>query len=100
MHRTGILVIIKNIVKDIIHENLCLENYDSSFIFGTVEHNVREYSNLEEDLGLDSLNMCDLAMRMEDEFGIEIADDRVGLWKLVGDVVIFVLNETAKQFKI
>ncbi len=43
-----------------------------------------------EDLGADSLDVVDLVMTFEDEFGIEIPDDAVETIKTVGDIVKFV----------
>ncbi len=43
-----------------------------------------------EDLGADSLDVVDLVMTFEDEFGIEIPDDAVETIKTVGDVVKFI----------
>ena len=42
------------------------------------------------DLGADSLDVVDLVMTFEDEFGIEIPDDAVETIKTVGDVVKFI----------
>lgn len=44
-------------------------------------------SVITEDLGADSLDIVDLAMTFEDEFGIEIPDDAVESIKTVGDIV-------------
>lgn len=44
-------------------------------------------SVITEDLGADSLDIVDLAMTFEDEFGIEIPDDAVENIKTVGDIV-------------
>ena len=43
-----------------------------------------------EDLGADSLDVVDLVMTFEDEFGIEIPDDAVETIKTVGVVVKFI----------
>ena len=42
-----------------------------------------------DDLNLDSLDMVELMMKMEDEFGIEIPDDDAEGLKSVGDVVSY-----------
>ena len=42
-----------------------------------------------EDLGADSLDVVDLIMGIEDEFGIEVSDEAVENIKTVGDVVRF-----------
>lgn len=51
---------------------------------------VSEDSNLIGDLGLDSLDVIDLAMSVEDEFDIEVPDDAIDGIKTVGDIVRFV----------
>lgn len=47
-------------------------------------------SDLEDDLGASSLDLVDLAMSIEDEFGIEVPDELVETVKTVGDVVKFI----------
>ena len=42
-----------------------------------------------DDLNLDSLDMVELMMKMEDEFGVEIPDDDAEGLKNVGDVVSY-----------
>ena len=42
-----------------------------------------------DDLNLDSLDMVELMMKMEDEFGVEIPDDDAEGLKSVGDVVSY-----------
>ncbi len=45
---------------------------------------------LKEDLEVDSLDMVELAMMLEDEFAIKVPDDVIADVKTVGDVVEFV----------
>ena len=47
-----------------------------------------------EDLGADSLDLVELVMAMEDEFGISIPDDKVEEIKTVQDAVNFIRRET------
>lgn len=47
-------------------------------------------SNIVDDLEADSLDVVDLIMTLEDEFGIEVPDEQVENFKTVGDVVRFV----------
>ena len=47
-------------------------------------------SNLVEDFEADSLDVVDLVMSLEDEFGIEVPDEKVELVKTVGDIVRFI----------
>jgi acyl carrier protein len=39
------------------------------------------------DLGLDSLEVVEIALRMEEAFGLDISDDHIESWKTVGDVI-------------
>ena len=43
-----------------------------------------------DDLGADSLDVVDLVMSLEEEFGIEIPDDQVENMKTVGDIVKYI----------
>ena len=47
-------------------------------------------SSIIADLGADSLDVVDLIMSLEEEFGIEIPDSRVEKMKTVGDVVKYI----------
>ncbi len=47
-------------------------------------------SSIIDDLDCDSLDVVDMVMSFEDEFGIEIPDDAVEKIKTVGDIVKFV----------
>ncbi len=51
------------------------------------EADVTLEANIKDDLGADSLAVVDLAMSLEDEFGIEIPDNELEDVKTVGDVV-------------
>jgi len=51
---------------------------------------VKPESSFEQDLGADSLDVVELVMALEDEFGIEIPDDEVGQIKTVGDAVSYI----------
>ena len=66
-------------VRDILADQLDLEEdsitMDSSFI---------------EDLGADSLDLVDLVMSLEDEFGLEVPDDQIENFRTVGDVVRYI----------
>lgn len=44
-------------------------------------------TDLREDLGLNSLDAVDLALKLEDEFDIELPDDELAGFETVGDVV-------------
>lgn len=47
-------------------------------------------SNLAEDFDADSLDVVDVVMSLEDEFGIEVPDEAIEELHTVGDVVRFV----------
>lgn len=49
-------------------------------------------TRLEEDLGLDSLDIVELAMDVEDEFHIEVKDRDLGKFSKVGDIIDYVLK--------
>ncbi|MBR1890785.1 MAG: acyl carrier protein [Clostridia bacterium] len=48
---------------------------------------VKKESNIVEDLGADSLDVIEMLMTLEDEFGITIPDDKIGQIKTVGQIV-------------
>ncbi|MBQ8790328.1 MAG: acyl carrier protein [Ruminiclostridium sp.] len=54
------------------------------------ENDVTETSNIQDDLGADSLDIVDLVMSFEEEFDIEIPDEEVEKIKTVGDIVKFI----------
>lgn len=54
------------------------------------EDDITEASNIQDDLGADSLDVVDLVMALEDEFEIEIPEDQVENIKTVGDIVKFI----------
>ncbi len=66
-------------VKEIIAEQLDVKADDIS-----------ETSNIQDDLGADSLDVVDLVMAIEDEFDVEIPEDQVENIKTVGDIVKFI----------
>ena len=47
-------------------------------------------SRLVEDLGADSLDVVELIMAFEDEFGVSLPDEDIALMKTVGDVVSYI----------
>lgn len=47
-------------------------------------------SRLVEDLGADSLDVVELVMAFEDEFGISLPDEDIAKMKTVGDVVNYI----------
>ncbi len=57
---------------------------------GVKEEEVVEGASFQEDLGADSLDVVELVMAFEDEFGIDIPDEEVGEIKTVGDAVKYI----------
>lgn len=57
---------------------------------GVKEEEVVEAASFTEDLGADSLDVVELVMAFEDEFGIDIPDEEVGEIKTVGDAVSYI----------
>ena len=53
-------------------------------------------SKIVEDLGADSLDMIEMLMAFEEEFGLSIPDDKAENLKTVGDVVDFIDKNTKK----
>ena len=51
-------------------------------------------SDIKKDLGADSLDILQLLMRMEDDYGIVIPDQELAGFKTVGDVVAFLDNQS------
>ena len=47
-------------------------------------------SKLIEDLGADSLDIVELIMAFEDEFGVSLPDEEIAKLKTVGDIVKFI----------
>ena len=47
-------------------------------------------SRLVEDLGADSLDVVELIMAFEDEFGVSLPDEEISKMKTVGDIVKFI----------
>jgi acyl carrier protein len=43
-------------------------------------------SRLVEDLYVDSISLVEIVMALNESFGIELPEDRVGLWRTVEDV--------------
>ena len=58
------------------------------------EEEVVETASFTEDLGADSLDVVELVMALEDEFGIDIPDEEVGNIKTVGDAVTYISGKS------
>ena len=55
--------------------------------FGLDPETITESTDIVSDLGADSLDVVEMLMSLEDEYGITIEDDKVAEMKTVGDVV-------------
>lgn len=60
--------------------------------FDVEEDTITNDTNIQEDLGADSLDVVDLIMTLEDEFEFEVPDHEVENIKTVGALVSFVEN--------
>lgn len=69
-------------VKEIIARELMVEDDE-----------VTMEANIKDDLGADSLAVVDLAMALEDEFGVEIPDEDLEGIKTVGDIVNYLKDK-------
>lgn len=63
-------------VKEIIEEQLSLDGVD-----------ITEESSFKDDLGADSLDLFELVMAFEEEYGIEIPSEDLEQLSTVGDVI-------------
>ena len=49
-------------------------------------------TNIAEELGADSLDLVEILMSLEDEFGISIPDEAIPTIKTINDIVNFIEN--------
>ena len=56
------------------------------------ENDITEDTSFKDDLGLDSLDLFELAMAIEEEFGVEIPQEELENVVTVGDAVEFIKN--------
>ena len=54
-------------------------------------------SDFVQDLGADSLDLVDLVMSIEDEFGVEVPDEAIEGLTTVGDAVKFIQARTGDE---
>ena len=58
--------------------------------FDVEESTLQNDTDLQADLGADSLDVVDLLMSIEDEFEIEIPDEEIENIRTVGDLVSYI----------
>jgi len=58
--------------------------------FDIEEESITNETNLQDDLGADSLDVVDLLMSIEDEFEIEIPDEEIENIRTVGELVSYI----------
>ena len=73
-------------LRDIIVDHLQLKRED-----------IKPECRVVEDLNADSLDIVEMIMDLEDEFGVSIPDEAVAELKTVGDISSFVEKEIAKK---
>lgn len=57
---------------------------------GVEEDEVTMEASMQDDLGADSLDLVDLVMSIEEEFGVKVADEDLENIKTVGDIVNYI----------
>lgn len=60
---------------------------------GVDESEVKLESSFKDDLGADSLDVVELVMELEDEFGMEISDEEAEKIVTVGDAVNYIQSK-------
>ena len=73
-------------VKSIIAENLDVD-----------EQEITADASFTEDLGADSLDIVELVMALEEEFGLEIPDEDADKLKTVGDAMNYLKQQAGAQ---
>lgn len=58
--------------------------------FDVEEEKITADTDLQEDLGADSLDVVDLLMSIEDEFDVEVPDEEIENIKTVGSLVSYI----------
>ena len=58
------------------------------------EEKITMESDIVDDLEADSLDVVDLVMTIEDEYGLEVPDDQIENFRTVGDVVRYIEENT------
>ena len=58
--------------------------------FSVDVNKINENTNIAEELGADSLDLVEILMSIEDEFGVSIPDEVIPTMKVVKDVVEYI----------
>lgn len=58
--------------------------------FDVEEEAITLETNIQEDLGADSLDVVDMLMSLEDEFDVEIPDEKIEQMRTVAEVVAYI----------
>lgn len=58
--------------------------------FDVEEDTITLDTNIQEDLGADSLDVVDMLMSLEDEFDVEIPDEKIEKMRTVAEVVSYI----------
>ena len=58
------------------------------------EDKITMEADIVDDLEADSLDVVDLVMTIEDEYGLEVPDDQIEGFRTVGDVVKYIEDNT------
>lgn len=61
--------------------------------FNVEEDEISKETSFKDTLNADSLDLVELIMALEDEFGLEVEDDEVDMIKTVGDAVEYITNK-------
>ena len=62
---------------------------------GVEEDEVTMEASMQDDLGADSLDLVDLVMSVEEEFGVKVADEDLENITTVGDIVDYIEENKA-----
>ena len=73
-------------VKEIIQDQLNLEDVE-----------ITEASTFKEDLGVDSLELFELVMTFEEEYGIEIPTEDLENMNTVGDIITYMKSKGVQE---
>ena len=64
--------------------------------FGLDPETIQSESRLEADLGINSLELAELALRCDEEFGVDIDEDDIHRLITVGDVAAYIEEKKAE----